>query len=296
MGEAEVRSGFAALIGRPNVGKSTLLNRLVGEKVAIVSDKPQTTRHRIQAVLTRPDAQVVFIDTPGLHKPRHRLGEYMIQAARGTLSEVDVVLFVVDGAAGVAGGDRRIAEELSGIDTPVLLVINKMDLVKDPEAAAKRFASLGGFAGAVPVSALTGEGSESLVDEIVRRLPPGPKYFPEDWVTDRPEEFLVAELIREQVFHHTEQEVPHSAAVVVEEMRRRPGRELVDVRATIVVDRESQKGIIIGQGGHRLKRIGQLARLEIERLLGSPINLQLWVKAKPGWRDRPGALQELGYR
>jgi len=290
------RSGFAAIIGRPNVGKSTLLNCMVGAKVAIVSDKPQTTRHRIQAVLTRPDAQVVFIDTPGLHKPKHKLGDYMVRVARAAWNEVDVILFVVDGAAGVRSGDRLIAKELAGIRTPAALVVNKLDLVQDTGAAVAAFQELGTFAYVAPVSAVTGAGIEELVSWIVAQMPEGPKYFPDEWVTDRPEEFLIAELIREQVFHLTQEEVPHSVAVVVEEMSRRQDRDLVDVRATIVVDKESQKGIIIGQGGRMLKEIGRLARLEIERLLGSQINLQLWVKAKPGWRDRPGALQELGYR
>lgn len=292
----KVRSGFAAIIGRPNVGKSTLLNMVVGAKVAIVSDKPQTTRHRIQAVLTRPDAQVVFIDTPGVHKPKHLLGDYMVKVARATWNEVDVILFVVDGASGVRSGDRLIAKELATVNTPTALVVNKMDLVKDRAGAVQAFAELGTFAHVAPVSALTGEGTAELVDWLVAQLPEGPKYFPDEWVTDRPEEFLVAELIREQVFHHTQEEVPHSVTVVVEEMRKRPDRDLVDIHATIIVERDSQKGIIIGQGGRMLKEIGRMARMEIEALLGSQINLQLWVKTKPGWRDRPGALQELGYR
>jgi len=292
----KLRSGFAAIIGRPNVGKSTLLNMVVGAKVAIVSDKPQTTRHRIQAVLTRPDAQVVFIDTPGVHKPKHLLGDYMVQVARATWNEVDVILFVVDGASGVRSGDRLIAKELANVNTPTALVVNKMDLVKDRAVAVQAFAELGTFAHVAPVSALTGEGTAELVEWLVAQLPEGPKYFPDEWVTDRPEEFLVAELIREQVFHHTQEEVPHSVTVVVEEMRKRPDRDLVDIHATIIVERDSQKGIIIGQGGRMLKEIGRMARMEIEALLGSQINLQLWVKTKPGWRDRPGALQELGYR
>lgn len=316
MSEQPFRSGFVAVIGRPNVGKSTLVNRFVGAKVAIVSDKPQTTRHRIHAVLTRDDAQIVFVDTPGLHKPRHRLGEYMTQQARAAIPDVDVVLFVVDGADGPTGRDRWIAERLAEAEAPVLLVVNKVDLVVTadgaPEAApdhlaarfgdarvaaaVAKFEGLAAFASVHAVSAATGEGLEALLEDVVARLPEGPKYFPDDWATDRPEEFLIAEFIREQVLHNTEQEVPHSVAVVVDELRPRPGRDLVDVRATIYVERESQKGIIIGRGGSMLKRIGQAARMEIEGLLGSQVHLELWVKAKPGWRDRAGSLQELGFR
>lgn len=328
MSATPFRSGFAALIGRPNVGKSTLVNALVGEKVAIVSPKPQTTRHRIQAVLTRPHAQVVFIDTPGLHKPRHMLGEYMTKAAQSAIPDVDVVLFVVDGSEGPKARDRWIAERLAHVEKPIVLVVNKLDAFRDADASgegdgehegyqpsadelaalAQRFGDervaravapflpLGQFTHVAPVSAVTGQGLDELVDALVAQLPEGPQYFPDDWVTDSPEQFLVAELIREQVLHLTEDEVPHSVAVVVEEMKPRPGRELVDVRATIIVDRESQKGIIIGKQGSMLKRIGQGARREIERLLGSQVNLELWVKAKPGWRDRAGSLQELGFR
>lgn len=294
MGEHEFHSGFVALIGRPNVGKSTLINRFIGEKVTIVSDKPQTTRHRIQAVLTRPDAQVVFIDTPGLHKPRHRLGRYMTDVARSTLPDVDIVMFVVDGAAGVTGRDRWVARQLASLTAPIILVVNKMDLVDDDDARPD-FSELGNFAHTVYLSALTGRGAEGLVDELIGRLPVGPMYFPEDWMTDRPEQFVMGEFIREQVLHHTEQEVPHSVTVVIDDVRAREERDLIDVRATIFVERDSQKGIVIGRGGRMLKQIGQGARAEIERLLGSQVNLQLWVKAKPGWRDRPGALQELGY-
>ncbi len=297
MSEQNFRSGFVALVGRANVGKSTLLNRFVGEKVAIVSDKPQTTRNRIQAVLTRPDAQIVFIDTPGVHDARHRLGEYMQKTGRAVWAEVDVILFVVDGARPATERDRRVAAMLEKQPTPVILVVNKIDLLAagDVDGAAASFADLGPFVAVAPLSALTGTGTAQLVDAVVALLPEGPKYFPDDWVTDRPEQFLVAEFIREQVLHHTEEEVPHSVGVLIEEMRPRPGTDLVDVRATIVVDRESQKGILIGRGGRMLKQIGSKARAEIERMLGSQIHLQLWVKAKPGWRDRPGTLQELGY-
>lgn len=297
MSDVSYRSGFVGLIGRANVGKSTLINHFVGDKIAIVSDKPQTTRNRIQAVLTRSDAQVVFIDTPGLHKTRHRLGDYMQRVAHGTVAEVDVVLFVVDGARGVTERDRQVAKLFGDHSAPVILVVNKIDLLAEDElqVALEQFRELGDFTHVAPLSALTGKGTKELVDEIVSLLPEGPQYFPDDWVTDRPEQFLVAEFIREQVLHHTEEEVPHSVGVLIEEMRPRENSDLVDVRATIIVDRESQKGIIIGRGGRMLKQIGSGARAEIERLLGSRIYLQLWVKAKPGWRDRAGSLQELGY-
>lgn len=297
MTDAGHRSGFVGLVGRANVGKSTLLNRFIGEKIAIVSDKPQTTRNRIEAVLTRPDAQIVFIDTPGLHESRHRLGDYMQKVTHGALAEVDIILFVVDGARGVTERDRAAAQLLKGQKAHVLLVVNKIDLMDEAAVAetVAQFVELGEFVSVAPLSALTGEGTGSLVDDIVALLPEGPQYFPDDWLTDRPERFLVAEFIREQVLHYTEEEVPHSVGVLIEEMRARDDAELVDVRATILVERESQKGIIIGRGGRMLKQIGTAARAEIERMLGSQIHLQLWVKAKPGWRNRPGSLQELGY-
>lgn len=302
------RSGFVSIVGRPNVGKSTLINRFVGQKVAIVSDKPQTTRNRIQAVLTLPQAQIIFLDTPGIHKPKHRLGERMVRTAMRTWNEVDAIAFLIDGSVGVGSGDRYIAADLAEVKTPVVLVVNKIDQVQDPaedvieRAAAElsQFAASNGrelrFQSKFAVSALTGDGVERLRDALIELLPEGPKYYPDDWVTDHPERFVISELIREKILHHTRDEVPHSVAVYVERIAPRNERDLIDVEATIYVERDSQRGIIIGKGGSMLKQIGTEARLEIEALLGSSINLQLWVKVKRDWRNVEGSLQEFGYR
>lgn len=296
------RSGFVAIIGRPNVGKSTLLNRLVGRKVAIVSDKPQTTRNRITGVLHLPDAQLVFVDTPGLHRPRHKLGEFMVRAAKRALEGVDAVMLVAEAdPAGPGPGDRHVAEAVRGLDTPVLLVLNKVDLLQGPGSAAARdaaraaFSALGDFAGIHLVSAAGGEGIDGLVEAVVRLLPEGPPYFPEGVVTDQPEEALVREVIREKILHLTREEVPHAVAVDVEEFGEAEDGTL-RVSATIYVEKESQKGIIIGKGGRMLKEIGTLARAELEALLGTRMFLALWVKVKEDWRNRVGAMRELGYR
>ncbi|NMB46850.1 MAG: GTPase Era [Firmicutes bacterium] len=295
------RSGFVAVVGRPNVGKSTLLNRLVGQKVAIVSDKPQTTRNRIHCILTRPDAQIVFLDTPGIHKPLHRLGEYMVQTALRTLNEVEAVLFVVDAAYPPGKGDEFIAAHLREADAPVILVVNKIDLwegrQEDKHQAdiVTAYAALGDFSNVILVSALAGQGLSELVDQVVEFLPEGPKYYPDDWVTDHPEQFIMAELIREQILHLTREEIPHAIAVVIDQVQVRDERDLVDVWATIYVERSSQKGIVIGRKGSMLKQVGQLAREEIEALLGSQVNLQLWVKVKDDWREKAGSLSDLGY-
>jgi len=291
------RSGFCAIVGRPNVGKSTFLNRVVGQKVTIVSDKPQTTRNKIQCVWTTGDAQIVFLDTPGIHKPLDRLGELMNEAALEALDEVDVILFMVDGEAGPGKGDREVASILGKASSPVLLVVNKMDRVPRPkrEEAVQQFSDLGTFAGVYPISAVTGDGMAELLAALIEQLPEGPKYYPDDWVSDHPEQFVVAELIREKALLLTHDEVPYAIAVAVESMGKRPDKELVDIVATIYVERESQKGIIIGKGGARLKEIGTLARQEIEALLGSPVFLKLWVKVNPDWREKEGALRALGY-
>lgn len=294
--ERPFKSGFVTVIGRPNVGKSTLVNSLVGRKVAIISPKPQTTRHRLRAVLTRPEAQIVFVDTPGIHKPRHRLGEIMVEAALQTLSDVDVILFVVEGDKPLGPGDQAVIDRLRGVKTPVILVINKVDRVAKPkllpliDEMRHRYP----FAEIVPVSALNGDNLDRLVETVIRYLPEGPPYFPADMVSDQPERMLLAELVREKILHLTAQEVPHSVAVVVEEMAERPNGVTL-VRATIYVERDSQKAILIGQGGQMLKRIGRTAREEIEELLGVKVFLELWVKVRPKWRQDERYLREFGY-
>ncbi len=291
------KSGFVAIVGRTNVGKSTLLNALLGRKVAIMSEKPQTTRNKILGVLNRPGAQVIFLDTPGFHKPKHRLGEHLVQVALKTLREVDVVLFLVEADGPPGPGDEFIIRELKQLKTPVLLVINKIDLVRKEELLplVEIYSQRGIFAEIVPVSALKGENLERLVEVLVSYLPSGPKYYPEDVVTDRPESFIIAELVREKVLLLTSQEVPHAVAVIVEEMEERPNGVLA-VRAVIYTERESQKGILIGKGGQMLKRIGQLAREEIEALLGTKVYLELWVKVREDWRNRESYLVSFGYK
>ncbi len=294
----DFRSGFVAIVGRANVGKSTLLNTIIGQKVTIVSDKPQTTRNRIQCVWTTDESQVVFLDTPGFHRPQDRLGEAMMEAAQEAIAEVDAVLFLVDGPSGAGRGDRIVAEKLAKATTPVLLVVNKLDAVprEERDGIVDSFRALGSFASVHGISALTGEGVPELCREIQDLLPVGPKYYPDDWVSDHPERFVVAELVREKVLHLTREEVPHATAVEVERMEREEGRDLVHIDATIYVERESQKGIVIGKSGALLKEVGTLARQDIERLLGSPVFLQLWVKVRRDWRDRESALRELGYK
>ncbi|HZK18800.1 MAG TPA: GTPase Era [Clostridia bacterium] len=292
------KSGFVVTIGRPNVGKSTLLNNLVGQKVAIMSDKPQTTRHKIHCVLTKEDAQIVFLDTPGVHKPKHRLGQHMVDTTFNALQEVDLVLFLAEVGALPGRGDKFIIGRLAELtNTPVFLVLNKIDTLKDKSdmlPIIDGFMREFPFKEVVPVSALTGENLTKLQDVITEYLPEGPKYYPDDMVTDKPEGFIIAELIREKVLLLTEQEVPYSVAVVIEEMVERT-KDLLYVRALVVTERESQKGIIIGKGGSMLKNIGRLARKEIENLLGSRIFLELWVKVKHDWRERETDLKNFGF-
>jgi len=293
---AEFKSGFVAVIGRPNVGKSTLLNSLLQEKISIVSDKPQTTRNTIQALLTRPEGQIVFIDTPGIHQPKHKLGEYMVRSAYAVLSEVDLICFLVD-FTDPRTVDPAIIAALDRTTTPVFLVANKADLVSAAEqakflqAASEQYA----FEETLAISALDGHGLADLLSKIFAYLPPGPKYYPDDWLTDHPERFIMAEFIRERILHHTEDEVPHSVAVDIDEVENDTEKNLVKVRATIYVERESQKGILIGKNGSMLKQIGTEARIQIENLLGSKVFLQLWVKVKKDWRNKTGSLSEFGY-
>jgi len=296
-GNKPFRSGFAAIIGRPNVGKSTLLNQVLGRKIAIMSDKPQTTRNKIHGVYTSEDRQIVFLDTPGIHKPKHKLGDIMVKAALGTLQEVDVILFLADVSEGLGGGDRFIIERLSTVDTPVILVLNKIDKVhpEDLLPAIDEYRKLRDFAEVVPVSALYGNNVSTLIEVIGRYLPEGPMYYPADQITDHPEQFICAELIREKILELTREEVPHSIAVAVEEMRAEENGT-VHLSAVIYVERDSQKGIVIGKQGAMLKEIGSRARRDIEHLLGSKIYLELWVKVKKDWRNREAALGEFGYR
>ena len=290
-------SGFVALVGRPNVGKSTLLNKFLGEKLAIMSDKPQTTRNKIQAVLNVEGAQIVFIDTPGIHKPKHKLGEFMVRVARNALHEVDVILFLAEANQPPAGpGDRYIIEQLKESETPVILVLNKIDLVARQELLPliDAYRGLMDFAGIVPVSALAGDNLEQLREEITRYLPEGPQYYPDDMITDQPERVIMAELIREQVLHLTRDEIPHSVAVDIEEVSTRPN-DTVYVHAVIYTERDSQKGIIVGKSGQMISKIGANARREIENLLGSRVYLELFVKVSRDWRNKEKTLRNLGY-
>lgn len=290
------KSGFVALAGRTNVGKSTLMNKLLGRKVAIMSDKVQTTRNKILGVLTQEESQIVFLDTPGIHKPKHKLGERLVQIALSTLNEVDLVLFLVEANYQPGPGDNFLMRHFADLKTPVVLVINKIDLIQREELLPliERYTRLYSFSEVVPVSALTGENTERLLEVLTGYLPVGPKYYPDDMITDRPETFIMAELIREKVLSLTSQEVPHSVAVVIEEMEER-SQELLAVRALIYTERETQKGIIIGKGGQMLKKIGTLARTDMERLLGTKIFLELRVKTRRDWRNKEAQLKNLGY-
>lgn len=290
------KSGFVAVVGRPNVGKSTLLNALLGFKVAIVSNKPQTTRNTVQCVLTRPHAQIVFLDTPGLHKPLHRLGEYMVRSAFRALEDIDVVVWLVEMGRWTTA-DEHILRELSPVQQPIVLAVNKIDQVDaaEHEKFLQEVASKREFAAIIPLSALEGTNLKQLEEAIIVRLEEGPQYYPEDWVTDQPERFLVAEFIREELLSRTEEEIPHSIAVDVDEIKEEAEGSLIRIRATIYVERESQKGIVIGRGGRLLKEVGINARAQIESLLGAQVYLDLWVKVKRDWRNKPGALREFGY-
>ena len=294
--KANHKSGFIAVIGRPNVGKSTLINSLIGQKIAIMSDKPQTTRNRILCILTRPEAQIVFLDTPGIHKPKHKLGEYMVKAAEGTLKEVDAIFFVVDATEKMGPGEYYILERLQATAKPVILVVNKLDLIEKQDVLPiiSNYSEKYPFVGIVPISAKEEENLDALIEEVEKYLPEGPQYYPDDMVTDQPERLIVAELVREKALQLTRDEVPHAIAVDIDEMKTRDNGD-VYVRATIYVERDSQKGIIIGAKGSMLKEIGKLARADIEMLLGNKCFLDLWVKVKKDWRDRDSVLKGFGF-
>ena len=291
------KSGFVSIVGRPNVGKSTLMNNVVGEKIAIMSDKPQTTRNTIQAVYTDEEAQVVFLDTPGIHKPKNKLGEFMVKSATDAFKNVDLVLFVVDESKKIGPGDRKIIDDLKNIKTPVVLVLNKIDQLNEEELfdLMKMYNAEGVFEQIVPISALKGRNINELLKVIKSHLEEGPQYFPDYMITDQPERVLVSELIREKVLHYIHDEVPHGVAVEIERMKSRKDKEIVDISAVIYCERDSHKGIIIGQNGRKLKGIGKSARADIELLLGSQANLQLWVKVKENWRNLQNYVSNFGY-
>lgn len=290
-------SGFVAILGRPNVGKSTFLNRVVGQKIAIMSDKAQTTRNKIQGIYTEDDAQIVFIDTPGIHKPHSRLGDFMVESALSTLNEVDAVLFMVNATQKRGRGDDFIIERLKNVKKPIYLVINKIDQIHPDKLLQiiDDYRNTLDYAEVFPISALEGNNCPELIESLVNTLPEGPQYYPADQITDHPERFIAGELIREKVLELTREEVPHSVAVVVDRIHREDDEKVL-VQATIVVERNSQKGIIIGKGGKMLKQIGVKARKDIELMLGDKVYLELWVKVQPNWKDRQVDLQALGYK
>ena len=293
----EYKSGFISIIGRPNVGKSTFLNRVIGQKIAIMSDKPQTTRNKVQGVLTTDDAQMIFIDTPGIHKPKHKLGDFMMKIAQNTLKEVDVILFMVNVEEGLGKGDHFIIEKLKGVKTPVFLILNKIDQIH-PDALLpmiQQYNDLFPFAATVPISALEGNNVDNLLQLLKDQLPEGPQFYPADQITDHPERFIVSELIREKVLHMTREEIPHSIAVVIDKMEKKQEKDLIDVIATIIVERDSQKGIVIGKQGSMLKEVGKRSRVDIENLLGSKVYLELWVKVQKDWRNRSSNLRDFGF-
>ena len=292
----DFKSGFFTLIGRPNVGKSTLMNYLIGQKIAITSNKPQTTRNRIQTVLTTDEGQIVFVDTPGIHKAKNKLGEYMVNVAEKTLNEVDVVLWLVEPTTFIGAGEQHIAKQLQRVKTPVILVINKVDSVKREEIlpAIAAYKDIYDFADIVPVSARSGDNTDELLRVIMKYLPYGPQFYDEDTVTDQPERQIVAELIREKALHSLQDEIPHGIAVAIDRMKMQ--NKVMHIDATIICERDSHKGIIIGKQGSMLKKIGSTARYEIERMLDCKVNLKLWVKVKKDWRDSEFLMKNFGYR
>jgi GTPase len=291
------KSGFISIIGRPNVGKSTFLNRVIGQKIAIMSDKPQTTRNKVQGVLTQNDSQMIFIDTPGIHKPKHKLGDFMMKVATNTLKEVDLILFMINATEGYGRGDEFIIEKLQSVKTPVFLVVNKIDAMHPDDLLPiiEKYQKLYPFAAVVPISALEGNNVETLLAQIKEHLPEGPQFYPADQVTDHPERFIISELVREKVLHLTREEIPHSVAVVIDSIKKMDNSDTINVMATIVVERDSQKGIVIGKQGKMLKEVGSRARVDIENLLGSKVFLELWVKVQKDWRNKASQLRDYGF-
>lgn len=292
----DFKSGFVTLVGRPNVGKSTLMNYLIGQKIAITSNKPQTTRNRIQTVLTTDEGQIVFVDTPGIHKAKNKLGQYMVNVAERTLNEVDVVLWLVEPTTFSGAGEQHIAKQLGKVKTPVILVINKTDSVPTEKVleAINAYKDIYDFAEIVPVSARSGANTEELLKTVMKYLPYGPQFYDEDTITDQPERQIVAEIIREKALHSLNEEIPHGIAVAIDQMKKKG--KVTHIDATIICERDSHKGIIIGKQGSMLKKIGSTARYEIEKMLGNQVNLKLWVKVKKDWRDSEYLMKNFGYR
>lgn len=291
------KSGFVAIIGRPNVGKSTLMNHLIGQKIAITSKKPQTTRNKIQTVYTCEDGQIIFLDTPGIHKAKNKLGEYMVNVAEQTLKDVDVILWLVEPTTYIGAGEKHIAEQLQKTSLPVILVINKVDTVKKEDIlqVIDNYRKLYDFAEIIPASALRGQNTKDIVNSLFKYMPYGPMFYDEDTVTDQPQRQIVAEIIREKALHALDEEIPHGIAVTIEKMRERKGQQIVDIEATIICERDSHKGIIIGKQGSMLKKIGSNARFEIEKMLEERVNLKIWVKVKKDWRDSDTLMKNFGY-
>lgn len=291
------KSGFVTLIGRPNVGKSTLMNQLIGQKISITSNKPQTTRNRIQTVYTSEEGQIIFLDTPGINRAKNKLGNYMLTVAERTLNEVDVVLWLVEPTTFIGGGERYIIEKLSKVKTPIILIINKIDTVEEEEIvkAIMTYKDVCEFAEIIPVSAKTGKNTDEIIKCIFKYLEEGPQFYDEDTITDQPERQIVAELIREKALRLLSQEIPHGIAVVIDSMKERKKGNIIDIDATIICEKDSHKGIIIGKQGSMLKKIGTNARVEMENLLDAKVNLQLWVKVKKDWRDSDYLLKNYGY-
>lgn len=294
----QYKSGFVAIIGRPNVGKSTLMNHLIGQKIAITSNKAQTTRNRIQTVYTDEEAQIVFLDTPGINRAKNKLGEYMMNVAHGTLSEVDVVMWIVEPTTFIGAGERHIIDVLQKVKTPIVLVINKTDTVEENAVfeAINSYKEVCDFEAIVPVSALKGKNTNELIHVLKKVLPHGPQFYDEDTITDQPERQIVAELVREQALRQLDKEIPHGIAVVIDRMKERPDGSVIDIDATIICERDSHKGIIIGKQGAMLKSIGSKSRVSMEKLLDTKVNLKLWVKVKKDWRDSDTLLRNYGYR
>lgn len=292
----EHKSGFVSIIGRPNVGKSTFVNRVIGHKIAIMSDKAQTTRNKIQGVMTRDDAQIIFIDTPGIHKPKHKLGDYMMRVAKNTFSEIDAIMFMVNVNEDIGRGDEYIMEMLKNVKTPIFLVLNKIDLVHPDTMMPKieQYQSYMDFTDIIPISALEGLNVDHFIDVLKSFLPEGPKYYPDNQISDHPEQFVVSEIIREKILHLTSEEIPHAIGVNVDRMIKED-EDRVRIEATIYVERDSQKGIVIGKGGKKLKEVGKRARRDIEMLLGSKVYLELWVKVQRDWRNKVNFIRQIGY-